>query len=70
MATHYPDGKWLATVSIDTTAALWQWRSDDLIAEACQRVPADPSKEQLAGDTEISIRNLGSCVEAAVPMAP
>lgn len=37
-AVFSPDGKYLATASTDTTAGLWLWRPDDLIAEACARL--------------------------------
>ena len=34
-----PDGTRLATASLDKTAWLWLWRTEDLIAEACKRLP-------------------------------
>jgi WD40 repeat protein len=37
--TFSPDGKYLATASTDTTAGLWLWHPEDLINEACDRLP-------------------------------
>jgi WD40 repeat protein len=37
--TFSPDGKYLATASTDTTSGLWLWRPEDLINEACARLP-------------------------------
>lgn len=37
--TFSPDGKYLVTASRDTTAGLWLWRPEDLIDEACDRLP-------------------------------
>lgn len=37
--TFNPDGKYLVTASRDTTAGLWLWRPEDLIDEACDRLP-------------------------------
>jgi WD40 repeat protein len=34
-----PDGRWLATASADHIARLWYLRQDDLLAEACARLP-------------------------------
>jgi len=34
-----PDGKYVVSGSWDRTARLWWWRPEDLIAEACRRLP-------------------------------
>jgi WD40 repeat protein len=41
-----PDGKYLATASADRTTRLWHWRSKDLIAEACSRLPRNLTPEE------------------------
>jgi WD40 repeat protein len=66
-ANFSPDGKWLVTASTDTTAVLWLWRPDDLIAEACRRVPADVSEDQWACEAEPGIHHYDPCVGLVVP---
>jgi WD40 repeat protein/CHAT domain-containing protein len=41
-----PNGEWLATVTVDNTARLWGWWTEDLIAEACTRLPRNLTQEE------------------------
>jgi WD40 repeat protein len=34
-----PDGRWVKSGSMDGTVRVWLWRPEDLIAEACARLP-------------------------------
>jgi WD40 repeat protein len=40
------DGQRLATASIDNTAQIWLWRAEDLIAEACKRLPRNLTHQE------------------------
>lgn len=42
-----PDGNYIATASDDQTARIWVWKPEDLIKQACSRLPRDlPANEQ------------------------
>jgi len=41
-----PDGKWVVSGSEDGTEQVWLWRSEDLIVEACQRLPRNLTLEE------------------------
>ncbi len=42
-----PDGSRLATTaSEDNTARVWLWRAEDLIAEACKRLPRNLTHQE------------------------
>jgi len=41
-----PDGRWVVTASEDHTAQVWLWRPEDLIAEACARLPRNLTREE------------------------
>ena len=41
-----PDGQRLATASQDKTARAWLWRAEDLIAEACKRLPRNLTHQE------------------------
>ncbi len=41
-----PDGRWLVTGSADDTVRMWLWRPEDLIAEACTRLPRNLTREE------------------------
>jgi WD40 repeat protein len=66
-ANFSPDGKWLATASTYTTAALWLWQPDDLIVEACQRVPVE---QQRRNHAETGANYHSFCAEFAAPVVP
>jgi WD40 repeat protein len=38
-----PDGNYVATASDDETARIWLWKPDELIKQACARMPRSPS---------------------------
>ena len=40
-AAFSPTGKYIATAGTDTTSNLWLWRPEDLIKEACSRLPSN-----------------------------
>jgi WD40 repeat protein len=41
-----PDGKYLATAGTDTTAGLWHWQPEDLIQDACARLPRNLTRAE------------------------
>jgi WD40 repeat protein len=41
-----PDGHWVALGSADSTARVWMWRPEDLIAGACARLPRNLTLEE------------------------
>ena len=41
-----PDGRWVASGSTDETTRVWLWRPEDLIAEACARLPRNLTLEE------------------------
>jgi len=41
-----PDGRWVASGSWDNTVRVWLWRPEDLIAEACRRLPRNLTPEE------------------------
>lgn len=47
-AAFHPSGAWLATSSLDGTARVWMVQPDDLIREACGRVPRALTAEEWA----------------------
>jgi WD40 repeat protein len=44
--TFSPDGRWLATASMDDTARIRSWRPEDVVAEACARLPRNLTREE------------------------
>ena len=41
-----PDGKYIVTASGDGTASVWLWQPEDIIAEACQRLRRNLTREE------------------------
>jgi FOG: WD40 repeat len=41
-----PDGRYVVSGSWDGTARVWWWRPEDLIAEACRRLPRNLTREE------------------------
>ncbi|HNT76387.1 MAG TPA: hypothetical protein PKH77_15335 [Anaerolineae bacterium] len=41
-----PDGHWLASGGMNGTARIWNWRSEDIIAEACARLPRNLTRQE------------------------
>jgi len=41
-----PDGRYVVSGSGDRTARVWWWRPDDLVAEACRRLPRNLTREE------------------------
>jgi len=41
-----PDGRFVVSGSWDGTARVWWWRPEDLIAEACRRLPRNLTREE------------------------
>jgi len=41
-----PDGKYVVSGSSDGTARVWLWRAEDLIAEACRRLPRNLTRAE------------------------
>ena len=41
-----PDGQWVVSGSADGTARVWPWRTEDLIEEACRRMPRNLTHEE------------------------
>ena len=41
-----PDGRYVVSGSWDGTARVWWWRPEDLIAEACRRLPRNLTPEE------------------------
>jgi protein-disulfide isomerase len=41
-----PDGKYVVSGSEDGTARVWLWRAEDLIAEACRRLPRNLTRAE------------------------
>jgi WD40 repeat protein len=41
-----PDGKWIASGSYDHLVRLWLWRSGDLAAEVCNRLPRNLTRDE------------------------
>jgi WD40 repeat protein len=44
--TFDPDGRWVTSGSRDGTVWVWLWRSEDLIEEACARMPRNLTQEE------------------------
>jgi WD40 repeat protein len=41
-----PDGHWVASRGTDNTVRVWLWKPEDLIAEACPRLPRNLTLEE------------------------
>jgi WD40 repeat protein len=41
-----PDGRWVVSASRDNTARVWRWRLEDLIEEACKRLPRNLARQE------------------------
>ena len=41
-----PDGRWVKSGSMDGMVRVWLWRPEDLITEACARLPRNLTLEE------------------------
>ena len=56
-----PDGNWIVSGSEDGTARVWLWRPDDLISEACRRLPRNLSRAEWTQFVSFSIPYHSTC---------
>ena len=65
-ATFSPDGRWVVSGSEDGTARVWMWHVEDLIAEACRRLPRNLTEAEWAQYFPSEAYRL-TCPELGVP---
>ncbi len=62
-----PDGQRLATFSDDKTARIWLWRAEDLIAEACKRLPRNLTHQEWRQYMREEVPYHATCPNLPVP---
>ena len=65
--TFSPDGQRLVTASEDNTARVWLWRAEDLIAEACKRLPRNLTHQEWRQYMREEVPYHATCPNLPVP---